>query len=213
MKSIFKNFALALAVFSFVFILGTCGVSQLKKETAEPIDTNMVHLMKEKVGELQKHYKNQIHSLEKSTDSLKNYFVKSQKTLTKLRTATKLSEQKLVKQLDSDTSQFVNDSIKPALTNYIALQLEKDSICKESINTLQLVSTKQDSIISLKNKELLNLYDLTKFYQQREQILTEELNTAYKSQRKVLLKAKLFKGMAILLTGVSSALIINQTLK
>ena len=213
MKSIFKNFALALAVFSFVFILGTCGVSQLKKETAEPIDTNMVHLMKEKVGELQKHYKNQIHSLEKSTDSLKNYFVKSQKTLTKLRTATKLSEQKLVKQLDSDTSQFVNDSIKPALTNYIALQLEKDSICNESINTLQLVSTKQDSIISLKNKELLNLYDLTKFYQQREQILTEELNTAYKSQRKVLLKAKLFKGMAILLTGVSSALIINQTLK
>jgi|688.fasta_scaffold234798_3 hypothetical protein len=213
MKSIFKNFALALAVFSFVFILGTCGVSQLKKETAEPIDTNMVHLMKEKVGELQKHYKNQIHSLEKSTDSLKNYFVKSQKTLTKLRTATKLSEQKLVKQLDSDTSQFVNDSIKPALINYIALQLEKDSICKESINTLQLVSTKQDSIISLKNKELLNLYDLTKFYQQREQILTEELNTAYKSQRKVLLKAKLFKGMAILLTGVSSALIINQTLK
>jgi hypothetical protein len=78
---------------------------------------------------------------------------------------------------------------------------------------LQLVSTKQDSIISLKNKELLNQYDLTRFYQQREQILTEELNTAYKSQRKVLLKAKLFKGMAILLTGVSSALIINQTLK
>lgn len=213
MKSIFKNFALALAVFSFVFILGTCGVSQLKKETAEPIDTNMVHLMKEKVGELQKHYQNQIHSLKKSKDSLKNYFVKSQKTLTKLRTATKLSEQKLVKQLDSDTSQFVNDSIKPALTNYIALQLEKDSICNESINTLQLVSTKQDSIISLKNKELLNQYDLARFYQQREQILTEELNTAYKSQRKVLLKAKLFKGMAILLTGVSSALIINQTLK
>ncbi|MDO8998320.1 MAG: hypothetical protein Q7W45_01040 [Bacteroidota bacterium] len=142
MKSIFKNFALALAVFSFVFILGTCGVSQLKKEKAEPIDTNIVHLIKEKVGELQKHYENQIHSLEKSKDSLKNYFVKSQKTLFKLRTATKLSEQKLVKQLDSDTSQFVNDSIKPALTNYIALQLEKDSICNESINTLQLVSTK-----------------------------------------------------------------------
>jgi hypothetical protein len=213
MKSIFKNFALAFTVFSLVFILGTCGVKQLKPKEVPRTDTTLIHLVKEKVSHIQNFYQQQIKSLELSKDSLKVHFTKSQKALFKLRTATKLSEQKLVKQLDSDTSQFVNDSIKPALTNYIALQLEKDSICNESINTLQLVSTKQDSIISLKNKELLNQYDLTRFYQQREQILTEELNTAYKSQRKVLLKAKLFKGMAILLTGVSSALIINQTLK
>lgn len=213
MKSIFKNFALAFAVFSFVFILGTCGVKHLKPKEVPKTDTTLIHLVKEKVNHLQNFYQQQIKSLELSKDSLKAHFTKSQKALFKLRAATTLSEQKLTKQLDKDTSQFVNDSIKPALTNYIALQLEKDSICNESINTLQLVSTRQDSIISLKNKELLNQYDLTKFYKQREQILTEELNTAYKAQRKAVLRARLYKGMALLLSGISSALIINQTLK
>lgn len=213
MKSTFKNFALAFAVFTFVFILGTCGVKQLKKDDVKQTDTTTLNSLKNKVSELELQYRFQINKLVKSKDSLRKQFEKSKMILRKVKANSKVKEESLVTILDKDTSSYVVDSIKPLTLQYIAIQIEKDSICNESIRILEVVGTKQDSIINLKNKELINLNDLNKIYSLRELTLTEQLNTAYKAQRKAVLKAKVFKGMALLLTGISGALIINQTLK
>lgn len=213
MRSTFKNFALAFAVFSFVVLLGTCGVNQIDKIDKPDKDTTFIHLVNEKVNALQEQYQSHIKALELSTDSLQTKFTQTQKAYKRLSVKAKATELNLVKLIQCDTAKFAADSIKPVITDYIALQAERDSLCQESITTLETLATKQDSIISFKNKELLNQKDINEIYRLKEQALTEQLNTAYKAQRKAVLKARLFKGTALLLTGISSALIINQTLK
>lgn len=213
MRSTFKNFALAFAIFSFVVLLGTCGVNQIDKIDKPDKDTTLIHLVKQKVSALQEQYQSNIKALELSKDSLQTKITQSQKAYKQLSVKAKTTELNLVKLIQRDTVKFTTDSIKPVIADYIALQAERDSLCRESITNLETLATKQDSIISFKNKELLNQRDINEIYRLKEQALTEQLNTAYKAQRKAVLKARLYKGAALLLTGISSALIINQTLK
>lgn len=213
MKNALKNFAIAFSVFTLVIIVGTCQVNKTEKPETIPIDTLLINSYKQKVNELQTEYENQIDAIRKTKDSLQNLVLSNKKTIRVLNGQSKLLEIQIKNELQNSDSTFVKDSLKIKTLEYITIQNERDSICNGSINTLELIASKQDSILMFKDKQNNNLKDLLKQNELREQYLTEQLNTAFKHQRKILLKNKLCAGALILLSGFTTAILINQTLK
>ncbi len=214
MKNVLRNFGIAFGIFALVFMVGTCQLNQPNKPEQIPIDSSFYKAYQDKVSELETSYHNQIKSLSDSKDSLKTIVKGNKRTIAVLRFQATQLESKITEQFqNSDSSMIPVDSIKAITYEYMAAYQETDSICRETIQTLELVSIKQDSIIRLKNSEIVNLKDVMKLNELREQRLSEELNTAYKVQRKAVLKSKLCAGAMILLSGFSGALLIKQTLK
>jgi hypothetical protein len=78
---------------------------------------------------------------------------------------------------------------------------------------MEILAGKQDSVIVIQNNEKDNFMELQKQQELNALRLTEQLNTAYKQQRKTLLKSRLLSGTLILISGFTSVLLINQTLK
>lgn len=147
-------------------------------------------------------------------DSLQKIVKGSKKTIAVLKVQSKFLENQIAERLENADSNLIPvDSIKSITLEYIATQQANDSICDTTIHTLEIISTKQDSIIGLNDMELANYRDKIKMNELREQQLTEALNTAYKVQRKAVLKSKICAGAMILLSGFSGALLIKQTLK
>ena len=213
MKNVLKNFAIAFSVFALVVMIGTCHVNKTDKPENIPLDTLLINSYKQKVNELQSEFEKQIHVLNISKDSLQHLVTSTKKTIRVLSGQSKLLELQIKNDLQKADSSLVTDSLKTNTLNYIAIQNERDSMCNESINTLELIASKQDSILLFKDKQSNNLKDLLKQNELREQYLTEQLNTAYKQQRKILFRNKVCAGALILLSGFTSALLINQTLK
>jgi hypothetical protein len=213
MKSTIKNFSIAFGLFTLLFMVGTCHVHQNKSPETIPIDTLLFNSYKEKVNALQLEFNKQVIVLTNAKDSLQSLVKGNKKAISILKFQSQHLERSIKKAFNTHDSCFVNDSLKTTTLSYIAIQNERDSICNESVNTLELIASKQDSIVLFKNKECDNLKDLLKQNDLREKYLTEQLNTAYKQQRKILIRNKFCLGALYVMAGVTSALLINQTLK
>ncbi len=213
MRNTVKNFAIAFGLFALVFMIGTCHVNNVNKPEKIPLYTALLNSYKEKVNALQFEFEKQIHVLKTTKDSLQNLVKGNKKTIAVLRLNSKQLEIHIKSDLQRADSTMINDSLKTNTLNYIAAVNQRDSLCNESINTLEIVASKQDSIIGFQNKEKDNLKDLIRQNELRERYLTEQLNTAYKVQRKIVFRNKFLAGSLFIMTGFASALLINQTLK
>ena len=213
MRNTIKNFAIAFGLFTIIVMIGTCHVNNTNKPEKITLDTSLLNSYKEKVNALQFEFEKQIHVLKTTKDSLQNLVKGNKKTIAVLRLNSKQLEIRIKSNLQRADSTMINDSLKTNTLNYIALQNERDSLCNESINTLEIMASKQDSIIGFQNKETDNLKDLILQNELRERYLTEQLNTAYKVQRKIVFRNKCLAGALFMMTGFASALLINQKLK
>lgn len=216
MRNVLINFAFAISIFAFIFAAGTFFLNNAEKPKPKeiPIDSIYYKAFQHKVNELEKSYRLQVVLLSNSKDSLQKIVKGSKKTIAVLKVQSKLLENQIAERLENADSNLIPvDSIKSITLEYIATQQANDSICDTTIHTLEIISTKQDSIIGLNDMELANYRDKIKMNELREQQLTEALNTAYKVQRKAVLKSKICAGAMILLSGFSGAILIKQTLK
>ena len=214
MRTVFRNLGIGFGIFALIILIGTCTFNQ--KENPPPIqtDTSYVNVLKEKQAELQKEYRKQIVSLKHAKDSLGAIIINNKKVLAAYRYKSNMLEKQLITLIEkSDSSRIVNDSIRPLAENYFDIQQERDSTCTQSMQALEILGAKKDSIIFIQKREKDNFRELQKEQEQRALNLTEQLNTAYKQQRKTALKSRILAGTLILISGFTSALLINQTLK
>lgn len=218
MRNILINFTLALILFASIFVTGTLYLNygEKNKPNSKHIGSDSIYVkaFQNKANELKKSYSKQINLLTQAKDSLQKQVKMSRKAMSVLSVQSKLLKLQITEQLNvPDSTCIPVDSIKTITLDYIAMQQMNDSLCNTTIQTLELMSIKQDSIIGIKNLELDNYKEQLKMNELREQQLTEALNTAYKVQRKAVLKSKICAGAMILISGFSSALLINQTVK
>jgi hypothetical protein len=214
MRTVFKNLGIGFGIFALIVLIGTCTFT--RKENPPPIqtDTSYMKVLKEKQAELQKEYSKQIISLKHAKDSLGAIIIKNKQVLIAYRYKSNVLERQLITLIEkSDSSRIVNDSIRPLAENYIDIQQGRDSICNQSTQALEILGAKKDSIIFIQKQEKDSFRELQKEQEQRALNLTEQLNTAYKQQRKTALKSRILAGTLILISGFTSALLINQTLK
>ncbi len=214
MKNIFKNFGIAFGIFAIIILIGTCTFTKNEPQPPPPPENSYINFLKEKQTELNFTYKKHFYTLQREKDSLIQLVSDKKKTLSIYRNKSNALEQQLREALVKvDSASVLPDSISPLVEIYFAIQQERDSTCNQSIRAMELLAGKQDSVIVIQNQQKDNYRELQKEQELRAMQLTEQLNTAYKQQRKTVLKSRILSGTLILISGFTSALLINQTLK
>ncbi|MBL7935079.1 MAG: hypothetical protein JNM51_04640 [Bacteroidia bacterium] len=214
MRNVFKNLGIGFGIFTLIVLMGTCICNHKETPVAVQPDNSYIKVLKAKQTELDSAYQKHVQILKREKDSLIFLVSEKKKSLSIYRyKSNELENQLRVVLAKVDSSNVLNDSISPLAETYFAIQLQRDSACNESIRALEIVGFKQDSVILFQNLEKDNLKALQKEQEQKEIYLTQQLNTAYKQQKKAVLKSRILTGTLILISGFTSALLINQTLK
>lgn len=215
MQSEKSKLLLIIALLSIVMILGTCSVIQRPRgnDHSQTADT-IVSLWKKEKEQLQKNYEAKISRLETDKDSLQGIVKDKKKALAKYQAKTSYLEIKLRQAiLKVDSSGLYQDSLMPSANEYFTAEAQGDTICNETISMLESIVGNRDSTIVLFKAKEENIRQLQQEQELRNRLLTEQLNTAYKQQKKKILQNKLLAGGLIFISGFTTTLIVRQTLK
>lgn len=154
--------------------------------------------------------------LKTHSDSLQKElsFTKSKLKATKLKLSQSQTALVTLAKKKSDTLSFVQllndcDSLKQQTLAYVAWVDSTQSIYDTNIVQLQEMVAIKDSQIVVCNSSYAQLKGLLDENLERERKLTEDLNTAYKSQRRKVLQNKLLVGGMLILSGIATTLYIN----
>ena len=86
----------------------------------------------------------------------------------------------------------------------------QDSLCSVSINSLNQAVAVRDSQIVMCNRSYQSMFDIQKENQQRQMQLAEELNTAYKANRKKRFENKMLTYGLMIMSGITTTLFIKS---
>lgn len=212
MKAVKSKFGIIIALLLCVTVIGTCTFLDHapEKSPRSNLDIAFIRQWKQEKEKLQKQYESKIVKLQSTNDSLQKTAAEKKKALAVYRLkAQSLQEQLKAAIVKADTS----ETIFPIAQNYFDAQAQSDSTCIETIECLTEILANRDSSILLYKKSETNLRDLQKEQQLREQLLTEQLNTAYKVQRRKTIQNKFLAGGLVFITGFTTTLLISQSLK
>lgn len=191
--------------------LSTCNTGEKVKP-----DKTQVIKAEVKLNSTDKAYKTAFEKLKTHSDSLQKELSLTQ---SKLRIAKfKLNQSQIslvaLAEKKSDTlnpKQLLNDcdSLKQQTLAYVALVDRTQSNYDTNIVQLQEMVATKDSQIVVCTASYAQLKGLLDDNLERERKLTEDLNTAYKSQRRKVLQNKLLAGGMLILSGIATILYIN----
>lgn len=198
-------------------ILATCEYNRPPK----PTDSNLQDTLflsqwrREKAEKLKlvDTYNFQIQQLAQSKDSLNFSLAIHKGLLNTYRLKTKDLRAQVQNNILNDTSQTVYKIIRPVIDSLLNYQQLSDSACDLNITNLESSVANRDSTIRLYIGIESNLKDIQKQQELNNQLLTEQLNTAFKIQKKKTRQNKILAGSLLILSGITSALLITQNAK
>ena len=216
MKPFLKNILIGFAVLISIVGIGTCAMNKNSKGTSPPIlsDTSFVTKWKAEKESQLKEITFKLSNLETKNDSLANEVSLKKKQLFISQFKSKEMEIRLKNVAKTiDSSGLYKDNLSLLVDSVTITQMQSDSTCNQTVNGLEQIIANRDSSIILYKNESTTLRDMRKEQADREQLLTEQLNTMYKEQRKIVVRGKLISGGLVLLSAFAGALLINQILK
>lgn len=191
--------------------LSTCN----SEEKVKPDKTEIIKAS-EKAESIDTSYKAAFESLKTHSDSLQKELSVTQSKLKATKFKLNQSQTALVAlaEKQSDTLSFealLNDcdSLKQQTLAYVAWVDSTQSIYETNLVQLQEMVANKDSQIVICTASYAQIKGLLDDNLERERKLTEDLNTAYKSQRRKVLQNKLLAGGMLLLSGIATTLYIN----
>lgn len=191
--------------------LSTCNTG----EKVKPDKTEMIKAS-EKAESIDTNYKTAFESLKTHSDSLQKELSVTQSKLKTTKFKLNQSQIALVALAEkkSDTFSFealLNDcdSLKQQTLAYVAWVDSTQSIYETNLVQLREMVATKDSQIVICTASYAQIKGLLDDNLERERKLTEDLNTAYKSQRRKVLQNKLLAGGMLLLSGIATTLYIN----
>lgn len=107
----------------------------------------------------------------------------------------------------------VNDSIGPILDSVLIAHVQSDAACDTTIHLLETLVANRDSSLIFQKQIETNLRDLNKEQELRTQTLTEQLNLAFKVQRKKSRQNKVLAGGILILSGITTSLLLTNSHK
>jgi len=170
-----------------------------------------------KVSLIDNHYQETIVFMKAQSDSLQRVLNKTQKQL--IATKIKLEQSKfdVVKLVEKDTAglsveQKLNDcdSLKEEVSDYVFWVDSTQSDYETTITQLHNIVAVKDSEIVVCQISYTQLKSISDDNLQRERKLTEDLETAYKQQRKKQIQNKVLAVGFLILSGVTTSLIIQS---
>lgn len=215
MPTIMKNLLIAFGLFICVVTIGTCTFNQhVDKPDQHPERDSISLRWKKEKEQLDSQLHKRIDKLQKGKDSLQKIVAAKKTALANYRAKALLLETKLKEVLlIVNSTQVIPDSLSPLSNEYFATQAASNNTCDSTITALeQSVANRDHSILLFKQSET-NLRDLQREQELRNHLLTEQLNTAYKAQKKKVIQNKLLAGGLIFISGLTTTLLISQSLK
>ncbi|MFL5763889.1 MAG: hypothetical protein ACJ77K_08120 [Bacteroidia bacterium] len=215
MKPVMKNFLIAFSLFFCIVAIGTCTMreSAKEKQTSPVLDSVLKAWRTEKAVEQLKHEK-QLTRLQAGKDSLQTILKEKKKALSAYKFQASLLEDQLREVLTRvDSSHVWKDSLAPMADDYFTAELKEDSTCNETIQSLESIAANRDSAIVIYKQNEYSFREIQRQQELQNQLLTEQLNTAYKQQRRKVIQNKFLAGGLIFISGLTTTLLLNQTLK
>lgn len=216
MRTIKPQFGILLALLFILTVISTCNIVQVFKPQTSTLqtDTAIFNSLQKQRNDLDKRYSLQISQLEVQNDSLKSTVQEKKKALAASRLNTSALKDQLNRIVnEASTTTISPDSLRLAVNNYYDAQTQSNTACDQTIQSLQQAIVNRDSVIVLHNLAETNLKDLQKDQELRVQLLTDELNTAYKTQRKKVRQNRLLTFGMVFMSGITTTLLIKQTVK
>lgn len=152
---------------------------------------------------IQHDYQKAKQEFSKVADSLKT---ENQKLFAKLQTTRAL----LKKQQTIVMRNIPCDTLKREVIVLNALCNDQDSLCSLSISSLNQAVAVRDSQIVMCNRSYVSMFDIQKDNQQRQMQLANELNTAYKQNRKKRFESKMLTCGLMIMAGITTTLFIKS---
>lgn len=192
------------------FIIGilVCLIA-VKSCSDKPKQVNVKEIKKEiknsgnSAETIQHDYQQAKQEFSKVADSLKT---ENQKLFAKLQTTRAL----LKKQQTIVRRNIPCDTLKREVIVLNALCNDQDSLCSLSINSLNQAVAVRDSQIVMCNRSYVSMFDIQKDNQQRQMQLANELNTAYKQNRKKRFENKMLTCGLMIMAGITTTLFIKS---
>lgn len=188
---------------------------QSQENPEQPDTLFLSQWRKEKTEKLKlvDNYNYQIQQLAQSKDSLNFSLAINKDLLSAYRLKTKDLRAQVQSSVQKDSLQTVYHIIRPVIDSLLKFQALSDSVCDVSITNLESGIVNRDSTIRLYAGIEVNLKDIQKQQEQNIQLLTEQLNTAYKNQKKKTRQNKILSGGLLILSGITTALLLTQNAK
>lgn len=188
------------------------------RNTGEKVkpDKTEINKTEVKAESIDKSYNVAFEKLKTYSDSLQKElsFTQSKLKATKFKLNESQTALVALAEKKSDTLSFEQllndcDSLKQQTLLYITWVDSIQTIYDTNIVQLQEMVAIKDSQIVVCNSSYAQLKGLLDENLERERKLTEDLNTAYKSQRRKVLQNKLLAGGMLILSGIATTLYIN----
>jgi hypothetical protein len=192
------------------FLIGTMvSFIAVKSCSDKPKQVNLKEIKKEikisgnKAEAIDQSFQKEKQEFARVTDSLE---VENEKLNVKLQITRAL----LKKQQNIVVSNIPCDTLKKEVIVLNQLSNEQDSLCGLTINSLHQAVAIRDTQIVMCNRTYQSIFDLQKENLKRQQQLADELNTAYKQNKKKRFKSKLLSCGLMIMTGITTALFIKS---
>ena len=199
MKQLFSAFIIGIVV---------CFIA-VKSCSDKPHQVNIAEIKKHmqfennQIDSTHKKYQQQIKQYEFKTDSLSKQNKDLSFRLNNARTLLKQQQTKVVSIIPCDT-------LKQEVLILNGLTKNVDSLCTESINSLNQSIAIRDTQLTFCNRNYQSLFDLQKENRSREQQLTDELKVAYKQNKRKRFESKMLSAGLMIMTGITTTLFIKS---
>jgi hypothetical protein len=199
MKQLFSAFIIGILV---------CFIA-VKSCSDKPHQVNVAEIKKQmqfenkQIDSSHKKYQQQLKQYELKTDSLSNKNKDLSFRLSNARLSLKQQQTKVV-------SDIPCDSLRQEVLVLNGLVNNADTLCTQSINSLNQSIAIRDTQIVFCNRNYQSLFDLQKENRIREQQLTDELNVAYKHNKRKRFESKMLSAGLMIMTGITTTLFIKS---
>lgn len=207
-----KKSIIIVALLLMAIVFGTCEFRKhLQPQIAAPSADAFVAKWEAEKKALVESYDQKIGRLQQVRDSL--WFLVSVKKVQMADSRQKTQEVKsqLQRTIErQDSNQVVRDSIKPLVDSLVIAQAKNDSLCDETVKDLENVVANRDSSISYSKLVEINLKNLNKEQELKNQDLTQQVNQIFKEQKRQTRHKKILAGCVLFLTGITTAILISH---
>lgn len=207
-------------LFICIGIFATCEFTKQVQSAANSETTDTLFLSqwrREKQAKLDlvSYYEKELTRLQRDNDSMQVLVTESKKAVSAYRFKAKHFQQELKQAiaLVIPKDSLGADTLSPILDSLIVYQQQSDTACDETITVLETMVANRDSSLLFHKQIEYNLREVQKDQELRTNYLTEQLNTAFKSQKKKSRQNKLLTGGILILSGFTTSILITQRLE
>jgi hypothetical protein len=215
MQKIRNGLLLVAALLIGIIGIVTCNTKTHNNDSGtSELNTRILNQWKAERKALAIKYQNEINVLQEENISLKEEAQTKKQHLSAYRLKASILEDQLKKILSkADSSNIFPNSALEVAQSYFEVQALNDTTCDQTITVLETQVANRDSVIVIQNHSLSNFRDLEKEQDMRTQLLDEELNTAYKAQKKKIRQNRLLTCGMVFISGITTTVLIKQKIK